>query len=149
MIGQSHRTQLQTMMRSMMLLSTAYVKMIAMAMRFLMKIRRKIRRRCVAIYYAKKSTKNSPTPEEDDKESLGSRALVVPTAGMANKKKQFTIKEAWERHQVHSEQRKSKARSKDTYLFVHLSFYCNICCDHGTSTISFGYENFFLRVSPR
>jgi len=86
---------------------------------------------------------NTQLLNEDDEQSLGSRALVVPTAGMANKKKQFTIKEAWERHQVHSEQRKSKARSKDTYLFVHSSFYCNICCDHGTSTISNGDEKYF------
>ena len=81
----------------------------------------------------------SQTGDEDDAASIASSvAEEMPIHG----KHQITIAQAWKCREVHPEQRKSKARAKEWYLFVHSVLYCDICFDHGNSTISIGDEKY-------
>ena len=88
--------------------------------------------------------RRSEDENNDDNDTLGSgvKEIYIP-AGEANKKKQYTIAEAWLHKEVHSELRKSRARSKEQYDFVHSVLYCNTCCDHGVVSVSIGNDKYF------
>jgi hypothetical protein len=87
-------------------------------------------------------TNEDRTEDDDDTIGSGVKEIDIPV-GEANKKKQYTIAEAWLRKEVHSELRKSKARSKEQYVFVHSVLYCNTCCDHGVVSVSIGDDKYF------
>jgi len=85
----------------------------------------------------------SKTGDDDDGASIASSvAEWMPISKPAKPKNQITIAQAWKRREVHCEQRKSKARAKEWHLFVHSVLYCDICFDHGNSTISIGDEKY-------
>ncbi len=85
----------------------------------------------------------SKTGDNDVASMASSVAEEVPLVGKPNPKKQCSIAEAWARKEVHSELRKSKARAKEQYLFVHCNLYCDVCFDHGDSTIAIGDDKYF------
>jgi hypothetical protein len=88
--------------------------------------------------------RRSEDENDDDNDTLGSgvKEIYIP-ASEANKKKQYTIAEAWLHKEVHSELRKSRARSKEQYDFVHSVLYCNTCCNHGVVSVSIGNDKYF------
>ena len=81
----------------------------------------------------------SMTIEKDGCEMLGGVLPVNPP----NPKRQYTIEEAFQRKNTIEASRRTRAKSKEKYMFVHSTLHCMQCSAYGETRIVVGDDNYF------